>query len=387
MIENVMIIGAGPYALALSAHLRACGVEPKLHGEVMGFWKTMPETMFLRSYYRASSIGDPQGRLTLDDYERARGHGVPRPIPLADFIDYGEWFATTAGIQPDCRFVTHVTRKQNEFEVTVETGETITARRIVVAAGITPFAWKPRLFERIPHTLASHTSDHRQFDDFEGKRVIVVGAGQGALETTACLIEAGAETELLVRRPDLRFLRGERLYDTAGFVSRVAYPSWGVGPPGVNWVMGRPSLYRWLPRLASDPMARRAIRPAGAAWLRPRLESARVTTGRAIVTAESENSHLRLRLDDGSIRLVDHAILGSGYRIDIRRYDFLDSHLVADIRLVGSYPRLSSAFESSVPGLYFVGAPAAASAGPGLRFVSHTGLVASTVSRHIFGRN
>ena len=61
----VAIVGAGPYALATAAHLRHAGIEVQLYGEVMGFWRTMPAGMLLRSYRRASNISDPENRLTL----------------------------------------------------------------------------------------------------------------------------------------------------------------------------------------------------------------------------------------------------------------------------------------------------------------------------------
>jgi hypothetical protein len=95
---------------------------------------------------------------------------------------------------------------------------------------------------------------------------------------------------------------------------------------------------------------------------------------------------MRLGLDDGTERVVDHVVLGTGYRVDLARYEFLDRDLLSQIRLSGDYPRLSAAFESSVRGLYFVGAPAAASAGPGMRFVSHTGLVAKAVTQGLLKR-
>jgi len=91
-------------------------------------------------------------------------------------------------------------------------------------------------------------------------------------------------------------------------------------------------------------------------------------------------------LDDGSERVVDHVIAGTGYRIDISRYPFLAPELVAQVLRAAGFPKLSRAYESSVEGLYFVGAPAAASMGPGMRFVSHSGMAGAAVARHARGR-
>ena len=58
--EQVAIIGAGPYGLALAAHLRGRGVEPAVFGRPMSFWEEhMPKGMLLRSPWRASHISDP----------------------------------------------------------------------------------------------------------------------------------------------------------------------------------------------------------------------------------------------------------------------------------------------------------------------------------------
>jgi len=55
----VVIIGAGPYGLAAAAHLRAAGIEHRIFGEPLSFWRRhMPAGMFLRSAWEASHIVD-----------------------------------------------------------------------------------------------------------------------------------------------------------------------------------------------------------------------------------------------------------------------------------------------------------------------------------------
>jgi thioredoxin reductase len=238
----------------------------------------------------------------------------------------------------------------------------------------------------LPAEVATHSSVHKTFERFGGARLAVVGGGQSALEVSALAAEAGADVETIVRRDSLHFLRGERLYTNSGVMRRVLYPPLGVGPPGLNWLMGLTSIYRRLPARLRTPLAYRAIRPAGAAWLRPRLEPVRITLGRNVVAAESDGSAVRLRLDSGEQRSVDHVIVATGYRVDIRGYEFLDPGLRADIRTTNGFPSLSAAFECSVSGVHFVGAPAAASAGPGMRFVSHSGSAAEAITASIAGR-
>lgn len=381
---DIAIVGAGPYALSTATYLREAGVEARVFGKVMGFWETMPQGMCLRSFRTASSIADPGRRLSLVRYEEAAGQKIPSPVPLEHFIAYGRWFQEHAVPDVDPRLVATVRREADGFTLTLGDGEPVRARRVVVAAGIAPFAWRPPEFDGLDPDLVSHSSEHRRFDEFRGRRVIVIGGGQSALESAALLHEAEADVEVLVRSESVRFLRGESVYAHSGVLRNLLYPPLGVGPPGLNVVMGTPRLYRLLPRAASAPLAYRAIRPAGAAWLRSRLAELKITMASS-VTSATANGGVRLTLGDGGERAADHVLLGTGYRVDVRRYGFLDPDLAGAVRTVDGYPVLSQFFESSVGELYFLGAPAAASAGPGMRFVSHTGPAAAAVTRSVVG--
>jgi NADPH-dependent 2,4-dienoyl-CoA reductase/sulfur reductase-like enzyme len=381
--SDVAIVGAGPYALSTAAFLREAGVEVRVFGNVMGFWETMPRGMFLRSFRTASSIADPAKRLSLEGYERATGNTIPSPLPLDEFISYGRWYQEQAVPDVDPRLVTHVRREGEEFQLTLSDGEHVRARRVVIAAGIAPFAWRPTEFADLGPDLVSHSAEHRVFDRFAGQRVVVIGGGQSALESAALLHEAGASVEVLVRARSIHFLRGERVYENAGLMRDLLYPPLGVGPPGLNLFMGMPRVYRLLPGIVGAPLAYRTIRPAGAAWLQPRLAEVTIAFSHSVASAKAANGGARLTLGDGSDRIADHILLGTGYRVDIRNYSFLDPGLAKAVRTRNGYPVLSRFFESSVERLYFIGAVAAHSAGPGMRFVSHTGPVAAAVSRSV----
>jgi hypothetical protein len=148
------------------------------------------------------------------------------------------------------------------------------------------------------------------------------------------------------------------------------YAPTDVGPLGLSRLVAVPDLFRRLPRRAQDRLSYRAIRPAGAAWLPPRLSEIPISLGRTVVSATPEGGALRITFADGDVQTVDHLLFGTGYRVDITRYPFLTAALTARIRRAGGYPLLGPGMESSVPGLHFLGAPAAWSFGPIMRFVS-----------------
>jgi hypothetical protein len=105
------IIGAGPYRLAAAAHLRDAGVEARVVGQPMAFWRqAMPRGMLLRSEWPGSQIADPRRALTLDRYEAARGTALSRRLPLADFVDYGLWYQRQAVPDLDPQPATRIPR-------------------------------------------------------------------------------------------------------------------------------------------------------------------------------------------------------------------------------------------------------------------------------------
>jgi hypothetical protein len=96
---------------------------------------------------------------------------------------------------------------------------------------------------------------------------------------------------------------------------------------------------------------------------------------------------LRLTGANGASETVisDHVIAGTGYRVDLSRLSFLDLGTQSSIRSVDRTPILSSNFESSIPGLYFVGASSANNFGPLVRFAYGAGFTARRLSKHLAG--
>ena len=115
----------------------------------------------------------------------------------------------------------------------------------------------------------------------------------------------------------------------------------------------------------------------------PRLRDVPMTTGVVVTGAKRMNGAVRLTLNDDSERRVDHVLLATGFRVEIGRYAFLPEDLLQSVNRVDGYPSLSRTFESSVPGLYFLGAPAAWSFGPLMRFVAGTEWAAQALASGI----
>lgn len=370
---DVVIVGAGPYGLSAGAHLKAKGLSVGVFGEPMEFWATkMPEGMLLRSPRVASNLSDPDGAFTLEAYEAESKREAAAPLPLDTFVEYGRWFRHQLGADQDRRNVFTVDRDGSNFRITLQGGDCIRAKKVVVAAGIGPFRKKPAVFDRIDAQKVTHCYESREVRRFAGKRVAVIGAGQSALESAALLHEAQAKVEVIVRESRVRWIGQHQWLHRMGPFSSLLYSSHDVGPVGISRLVAYPKVVSYIPLKFRDKIRTRAVRPAGSRWLPARLANVNMTIGAEVTQAGECSNELSLRLSDGTERRVDHVVLGTGYRVDISRYEFLSHQLIDEVKQFDGYPKLAAGFRSPVPGLHFIGATAARSFGPLLYFVAGT---------------
>ena len=258
--------------------------------------------------------------------------------------------------------------------VHLEDGQVLGSRRVIVAAGIGAFARRPPEFNNLPPSLATHTSEHHDFGRFAGRRVLVVGGGQSALESGALLHEAGAEVEIVAKSPIIHWLQGwasKTLHHRLGGITkRLLYAPTDVGPAGISQLLARPDWVRRLPRGLQDKLRKRATRPAGARWLVDRLKDVPIKLGCSVDSVAVVGEQVKVRMHDGGERIADHILLGTGYKVDVAQYKFLAPELAQSLSRSKGFPILKNGLESSVPGLHILGAPAAWSFGPLMQFVS-----------------
>jgi hypothetical protein len=188
---------------------------------------------------------------------------------------------------------------------------------------------------------------------------------------------------VLARRPVVHWLAQGKNRRESGRLAHLLYPPGAVGPLGINWIAQYPALYRALPRSAQGRVAVRALRPAGSGWLRPRLTGVPITTGAGVTEAVPIPDGLRLTLSDGSMREVAHVLIGTGYQIDVDRYALLDPALRRAIARRDNHPDLGAGFESSIPGLHFLGAASMPSFGPLTRLVRAAGMKTRDLGREL----
>jgi FAD-dependent urate hydroxylase len=387
---DVAIVGAGPYGLSLAAHLRAAGVEVRQFGQPMHLWRAqMPRGMFLKSQGFASNLCDPQGSHTLAAFCRATGRSYAdygQPVPLDDFVAYGDWFASELTSGLETTLVSGLASDGGQFELRLADSRTATARRVVLATGVEHFAYVPPILSG--HELVSHSSKITDPAAFAGKHVAIIGRGQSALESAALLSENGAAVEVITRSPAVAWNKPP-LLPGRSLLKRLREPEAGLGSGWGTWFYSnRPDLFRHLPEQARIRKARTALGPAGASWLRPRIEGrVPVRTNERVHkvwdSADGVTVGLVSRQGERSEVRADYLIAATGYRPDLRRLAFLDDALRARIHTVASTAAVDAAYQTSVHGLYLIGPAVAPVFGPVMRFVYGTAHAARTVARHL----
>jgi hypothetical protein len=367
--DPVAVIGAGPYGLSVAAHLKARNVPTLIFGKTMEFWQGMPPQMYLKSVWSAATLRDGKGDHTLSHFAEATGSTKQDPIPLPYFLNYGKWYQEQVVPDVDPCYVERLAQDGPRFRLEMADGRTVMASRVVLAVGIGPFPYVPETFRNLPDELVSHTMRYADLAPFKGKSVAVVGHGQSALEWAAMLYEVGAQVEVLAR--DTVIWIDRKLYRYTGPAKHIFYPSSDVGPPGLNWLIAFPQIFRRLSDETRYTVDQRAIRPAGATWLRHRVDGViQITESTAVTKATPSGDRLTLALSDGTSRTVDHVFCGTGFKPDVSQIGFLDEALVQRIQAADGLPILTRSFESSVPNLHFVGALANFNFGPICRFVA-----------------
>jgi len=392
---EVAIVGAGPYGLSLGAHLRKAGVSVRQFGLPMQLWRDfMPEGMFLKSQGFASNLSDPDHTHTLEAFCKATGrpyadYGLP--VPLDTFVAYGEWFREQ--LVPDIEevLVTDIAKAGNGFEVTLANSEQVRARKVVVAIGVEAFAYLPESLAGLPAKVCTHASAHTDLGVFAGQEVIVIGAGQSSLESAALLHEKGAKVQLVARKNTVRW-NGAPLALDRPLMQRLKEPESGLGSGWATWFYSNhPGTFRNLPRSTRIYRAKTALGPAGASWLRERVEGQFPTlTGLSIKWAKEQDGSVRLGFTGagGSRELgADHVIAGTGYRWNMSRLSFFGRQMLADLQNVpgtGS-SAVGRDYQTSIPGLYIMGPVVAPTMGPVMRFVFGSEHAATTVARQLAG--
>ena len=297
---EVFVIGAGPFGLSISAYLSALGVDHRVAGRPMDTWRAhMPDGMLMKSEPYASTIASPDGRYDVEAYCKSSGLDYMErvgPLTRERFLDYADWY--TKQLVPDILddTVTEVARVDGGFRLSFAAAKPVTARQVVVATGVLPHRHLPAELAGLPSELVTHTADHHDLGVFQGRRVVVVGAGQSALETAALLHEAGVEVQVIARTPVLSWSQPNPAHLSA--LGKLKRPVTQLCEGWRCYFWNTPRAFRALPEDYRVRKAKTVLGPNGSWWLRDRFHGVvDALPGHRVREAVADGSGVKLLLD------------------------------------------------------------------------------------------
>jgi len=194
VVDQVVVIGAGPSGLSTAAELLARDVPTVVldRGGAGAAWASRYDSLRLNTSRRLSA---------LPDAPFPRGYGQ---FPTRDqYVAYLRDYARARGVVVEVRAIRPA---EGGWVVDTDAGARL-ASDVVVATGIfrTPVlpSWPGRFDGDVVHA-----ADYREPAPYRGRRVVVAGAGSTGMELAAELARAGArEVHLAVRTPPSILLR------------------------------------------------------------------------------------------------------------------------------------------------------------------------------------
>ncbi|MEV0158195.1 NAD(P)/FAD-dependent oxidoreductase [Micromonospora sp. NPDC050686] len=316
-VDPVIIVGGGQSGLAAARAALDAGLRPVvLHSgaEPVGSWPDYYDSLTLFSPARYSTLPGMPFDGDLDRHPH-RDEVVDYLRRYADALD--------VEIRTRTRAVAVGTRAGGGYLVRTDTGDELPAAGVVAAAGSFGNPYLPTLPGQSEYGgELRHVADYRHPDAYDGKRVVVVGAGNSAVQV-AYELTAHARVTLATREP-VRFLPQR--------------------------IRGR-DLHHWLRVTGGDRLPRaiitRLVRHATV------LDTGRyrdaITSGRLprrdMFTAFTPDGVL---WRDGTVEPVDAVIFATGYRPDL---DYLAPLATVD----RGVPQQVGGISTTHPGLVYLG--------------------------------
>jgi putative flavoprotein involved in K+ transport len=280
-VSSVIVIGAGQSGLATAAALLREGLHPlvlEAGAEPAGSWPRYYESLVLFTPARLDALpglpfpGDPHRYPTRDevaDYLRIRATSLDCEIRTG-------------------RRVTTVTRADGGYLVRTADGAELAAPMVVAATGSFARPHRPHLPGLEGYTgRVVHSAEYREPAPFAGLRVVVVGAGNSAVQI-AVELAAHADVSLATRAP-VRYATAKPVPGNSRFWSVLSAAG----------------------RLPLGPLFRPGTVPViDVAGYRAAIEAGRPAR-RALFTSADGTV---LRWPDGTAEHVDAVVLATGYR-------------------------------------------------------------------------
>lgn len=348
--KKACLIGAGSSGIAVAKVLHQEGVPFdafETSSRVGGNWVYENDNR-MSSAYRGLYINTSRSRMEYSDF--------PMPAGTPDFphhsviAKYFEAYVDHFGFRHRIAFRTSVTHVRplgpESFEVTLSTGEKRRYDAVLVANG---HHWDP-LYPSppFPGTFTgetSHSHDYKVPEPFAGKRVVVLGMGNSAMDISVELSQVAERVFLAARRgahvvPKVLFgVPLDQVFTSTRIPAKIRLR---LGELAVRLSVGDVTRYG-LP--APDHRLGEA-HPTISSRILDRLAHGAITPKPNLARFEGRTVHFV----DGSTEEVDHVVYATGYKVS---FPFFDESFVA--AKDNDLPLYKRVFHPEHEGLAFVG--------------------------------
>ena len=374
---DLAIIGAGPHALTLVAHLLQ--KRQTMKGKIVVFdpsgtwissWKQQFAALEI-PHLRSPAVHHPHPNpFALRKFSESRSEELFPPYDLPGthlFEDFCEDVITSYQLQEQVVPLAITSVKPSfghfrpQFQLLLEDGQMVTARRVVLATGSGKIHipdWVNQISSPYPeHKLChSQTVDLRKLQ-LKSQRVLIVGGGLTSGHLAVGAIARGAKVNLMMRRH-----LSEKLFD--------AEPGW-LGPKYLKGFFEGDWEQRWM--MIQQARNGGSMTPAIATQLRKEHHrgNIRIDENCQIVKAEWLSHNWQVECSDGHIFECDYIWLATGTKFDVTTEPLLQDILTAyPIQIVKGLPVLDSYLRWPGCELFIMGGLAALQVGPTARNLS-----------------
>jgi dimethylaniline monooxygenase (N-oxide forming) len=324
---TVCILGAGSSCVAAAKALKEKGVAFECFekgSDLGGMWRYENDNG-ASSAYRSLHIDTSRRNLGYSDF--------PIPERYPDFLshwevaEYLDAYAERFGVRPFIRFrteVTEVSPSGRSWTVRLKNGEQKTYSAVLVANG---HLWDPRWpdFAGKFDGLAMHSHHYKTADPFDGKRVLVVGIGNSAVDIAVDLCRSARSVCLSTRRGAWlmpKYIMGIPTDRWGAFFNRSLHLP-------TRWTRTIVSRLAWL--AIGDQRRFGVPRPAHPVWREHACVSQDLLScvGHGWITIKPDVAGLqgeRVAFADGSSEPFDTIVCATGYET---KFPFLDPQVFA----------------------------------------------------------
>ncbi len=125
--------------------------------------------------------------------------------------------------------VANIERMADGYRLTLSDGEQVRARRVILAVGITHYAYIPESIAHLPEEFVTHSYQHQKVDEYRGRSVTVIGGGASAIGLAGLMRAAGVDRSSWCRgRVEISWRAQPMGPGLCG--SEFRHPSSGLGP-------------------------------------------------------------------------------------------------------------------------------------------------------------